>query len=453
MHMMILFLYCFFQMFYGIGSTNITININFTNTIYTLNTTPTLQIVLNPLLTRVSPIYNNVYKMLSDLSASYVRYSSWFPYAHYGVAQLYPPSNKYLCTHLNGDANNNNWTTSISCPLNSSIKSIDFVSWGNPKGYCGNFSFGNCNSNNVLNTTKQLCLHQNTCIIPVNSKTFHDNCPNITKQFALQIQCSIPYNYSNYNFTLVDQVFSDVMNAINPNNIKNKTIINFSAIPNWFYQNVSYGSGINDNPWIGSSYNGHGNNIFLNNKTTPINIGKYFSNIINYYKNGEFMDEYGNKYISNYNYTIDHWEILNEPKLQGNTPQSYTILYDNIVNQIKLSSEKNNDIKFVGMATSDHATIDWYEYFLNHSNHNPINIPIDWISFHHYIHLPNGTVNNQFFKIFDDVDNWIKNNVTKIISLRDKLSPNTQITIDEIGILTTDNSNKFDNLYWVANGG
>ena len=161
---------CLGQIIAGLSSSNITIiNVNYTNTLYTLKTSPTFQIVLSPLLTQVSPIYDNVYKMLSNLSdVKYVRYSSWYPYPHYGLPQLYPPSSKYLCTHLNGDANNNNWTTSIECPDNSSIKSIDFVSWGNPTGSCGDFKIGDCNSNNALNVTKELCLNKHSCSIPGN---------------------------------------------------------------------------------------------------------------------------------------------------------------------------------------------------------------------------------------------------------------------------------------------
>ena len=71
---------------------------------------------MNPLVTRYSPIYNATYESLKNLNASFVRLQLWFPYPKFSVAQLNPPSGKYLCTHLNGDSNNNNWTAILKCP-------------------------------------------------------------------------------------------------------------------------------------------------------------------------------------------------------------------------------------------------------------------------------------------------------------------------------------------------
>jgi hypothetical protein len=54
-------------------------------------TTPTLQVVVNPLLERGTPIHDNVFKALHDLGADYVRYVPWLPYPKLGVAELDPP--------------------------------------------------------------------------------------------------------------------------------------------------------------------------------------------------------------------------------------------------------------------------------------------------------------------------------------------------------------------------
>ena len=56
-------------------------------------TTPTLQVVVNPLVRRGSPIVEAAYRALRDLNTKYVRFVPWFPYPRLGVAELEPPSN------------------------------------------------------------------------------------------------------------------------------------------------------------------------------------------------------------------------------------------------------------------------------------------------------------------------------------------------------------------------
>ena len=142
-----------------------------------------------------------------------------------GVAQLFPPSGSNLCGHLNGDANTNNWTLSLSCPESSVIKSIDFASWGTPTGSCGNFKIGKCHAANSMNVSKELCLNKNNCTIRVDIDTFNgDPCVNTVKQFDIQVQCSMPYNYSNWDFTLINPLMEDFMEAVNPNNESNRSV-------------------------------------------------------------------------------------------------------------------------------------------------------------------------------------------------------------------------------------
>jgi len=54
-------------------------------------TTPTLQVVVNPPLRRGTPVHDNAFKALHDLEADYVRYVPWLPYPRLGVAELEPP--------------------------------------------------------------------------------------------------------------------------------------------------------------------------------------------------------------------------------------------------------------------------------------------------------------------------------------------------------------------------
>jgi hypothetical protein len=55
-------------------------------------TTPTLQVVVNPLLRRGSAIHDRAFKELRNLGADYVRFVPWFPYPHDSIAALYPPA-------------------------------------------------------------------------------------------------------------------------------------------------------------------------------------------------------------------------------------------------------------------------------------------------------------------------------------------------------------------------
>jgi len=54
-------------------------------------TTPTLQVVVNPPLQRGTPVHDNAFGAVHDLGADYVRYVPWLPYPKLGVAELEPP--------------------------------------------------------------------------------------------------------------------------------------------------------------------------------------------------------------------------------------------------------------------------------------------------------------------------------------------------------------------------
>ncbi|MFI5155426.1 MAG: glycosyl hydrolase family 39 [Chitinophagales bacterium] len=55
-------------------------------------TTPTLQVVGNPMLRSSSNIHKGSFDALKSLGADYVRYVPWFPYPRLAVAELYPPT-------------------------------------------------------------------------------------------------------------------------------------------------------------------------------------------------------------------------------------------------------------------------------------------------------------------------------------------------------------------------
>ncbi len=69
-----------------------TVMINWDNTITVSKTTPTLQLVENPMVRKNSPIHEHTFKALKQLGADYVRYVPWFPYPKMAVAALKPPA-------------------------------------------------------------------------------------------------------------------------------------------------------------------------------------------------------------------------------------------------------------------------------------------------------------------------------------------------------------------------
>lgn len=68
------------------------ITIHWDQTVRQSKTTPTLQVVVNPLLERGSSIHDGTFKALKNLGADMVRFVPWFPYPHMAVAELKPPT-------------------------------------------------------------------------------------------------------------------------------------------------------------------------------------------------------------------------------------------------------------------------------------------------------------------------------------------------------------------------
>jgi hypothetical protein len=71
-----------------------TVSIDWNTITFVSKTTPTLQLVENPMVRPSSPIHKKVFSALQDLKADYVRYVPWFPYPKMAVAELKPPTAK-----------------------------------------------------------------------------------------------------------------------------------------------------------------------------------------------------------------------------------------------------------------------------------------------------------------------------------------------------------------------
>ncbi|KAI8533177.1 hypothetical protein RHMOL_Rhmol11G0276800 [Rhododendron molle] len=81
----------------------------------------------------------------------------------------------------------------LTCPDDKVIKSVDFASFGDPSGSCGNFAEGKCTSPNSERVVAKYCLGKNSCSIPLEREIFddksHDGCPDILKVLAVQARC------------------------------------------------------------------------------------------------------------------------------------------------------------------------------------------------------------------------------------------------------------------------
>jgi Glycosyl hydrolases family 39 len=67
------------------------IDIHWDKMVRVSQTTPTLQVVVNPPLRRGTSVHDNAFQALHDLGADYVRYVPWLPYPKLAVAELEPP--------------------------------------------------------------------------------------------------------------------------------------------------------------------------------------------------------------------------------------------------------------------------------------------------------------------------------------------------------------------------
>jgi hypothetical protein len=96
------------------------------------------------------------------------------------------------------------------------------------------------------------------------------------------------------------------------------------------------------------------------------------------------------------------------------------------------------DLRFVGMSLAFPAGHpDFFEYFLNPANHAP-GIPLDFISYHFYaVPSPDETAEVQEHTFFAQANGFLAV-VRYIETIRQRLSPTTRTTINEIGSISAD---------------
>ncbi len=233
---------------------------------------------------------------------------------------------------------------------------------------------------------------------------------------------------TSWNFSLIDPMTIDFLEATRGHPV----ILNFSTIPQWMFKTekpVPYPADPDRVTWSyeqGAEFR----------DPSLKEVADYYQRLVSWYTKGGFSDEYGQWHESGHHYEIEYWEVLNEVDSEHSmTPETYTRVYDAVVSAIRGAAPQ---MKFVGLALSDPSKApEFFEYFLDHRNHQP-GIPLDMISYHFYA-SPTADQNPyaQQFTFFEQADHFL-DVVRYIESIRKRLSPETQTTIDEIGAISAD---------------
>jgi hypothetical protein len=63
------------------------VTVDWQQTVFVSRTRTTLQMVMNPLVTRAASIHHNVYSNLAALNSHFTRFQAWFPYVSSRAAQ------------------------------------------------------------------------------------------------------------------------------------------------------------------------------------------------------------------------------------------------------------------------------------------------------------------------------------------------------------------------------
>ncbi|XP_058090936.1 beta-galactosidase 13-like [Magnolia sinica] len=78
----------------------------------------------------------------------------------------------------------------LKCPHHKVIKEIEFASFGDPSGVCGNYTMGSCNHPEAKNVVEKACLDKTSCDVPITEEAFSGGvCSGITRTLAIQARC------------------------------------------------------------------------------------------------------------------------------------------------------------------------------------------------------------------------------------------------------------------------
>jgi hypothetical protein len=236
-----------------------------------------------------------------------------------------------------------------------------------------------------------------------------------------------------WDFSAIDPMTTDFLEATKGHPV----ILNFSTIPQWMYHTdkpVAYPADPNNVTWD------YEQGTELRDPSMK-EVAEYYARLLAWYTQGGFTDELGKFHKSGYHYSIPYWEVLNEIDFEHHlNAETYTRLYDEVVIAMK---KVQPDIKFVGLALAIPVEPHYFEYFLDPKNHKP-GVPLDFISYHFYATPQDGqTAEVDQYTCFDQADGFLKT-ARYIEAIRERLSPATKTTIDELGIISADDGGQSD---------
>jgi len=233
---------------------------------------------------------------------------------------------------------------------------------------------------------------------------------------------------TSWDFSLIDPFAIDFAQATDGHS----TIWNFSTIPQWMFKTdkpVPYPADPDKPVWD------YEQGTELRDPSMK-EVADYYGRLVSWYTQGGFTDEAGKRHESGHHFKIPYWEVLNEVDYEHYmSPQFYTALYDAMVTSMH---KVDPSIKFVGTALATPSEQPkFFEYFLNHKNHKP-GIPLDMISYHFYaIPAPDENLDVWPYTSFAKADGFL-HVVGYIQNMRQRLSPQTMTTVDELGAITAD---------------
>ncbi len=243
---------------------------------------------------------------------------------------------------------------------------------------------------------------------------------------------------ASWDFSNVDPIVVDFLEATKGHNV----VLDLATIPEWMFKTakpVTYPS----NPDDEAPNYSQGTEL---RDPSLKEVADYFARLASWYTQGGFKDEYGQWHESGHHYNVAYWEVLNEVDFEHEmTPETYTRVYDAVVEAIR---KVDPSMKFVGLAVASTSNVpvamkrpEFFEYFLNSKNHKP-GIPLDMISYHFYATpAADESPYIQQYTVFSEASGFLSE-VKFVESIRKRLSPTTGTMLNEIGIISADDSSQ-----------
>ena len=233
------------------------------------------------------------------------------------------------------------------------------------------------------------------------------------------------------------QLLNDTFQAVTASN--GRIVINFSAQPTWMFNTTDWPYPKDPNQVVWEYPRGH-----VRRNTVAL-VAQYYGRLASWVVHGYFWDELGRKIEGGpaWGQNVTHWEVFNEPEMEHELSwQEYNLLYDAIVREIRLATGKVTDITFVGMALAGHREWNYWKGFLTPSNHDPDvrdAIANGMASFHWYGRISSRTNLSTFVEPFSQLPKFLEE-IDQIIDIRNELSPNTQLALNEVGVIPVDDN-------------